>query len=95
MTQAEAGRLGGLATYTKYGRQEMVRRGKLGGRPQALTISQIRQLRAEQNKKKEDGLSTGNLAHLQRLYKLRCQVEASNRQNFERGEWTLSPQGGT
>lgn len=39
MTRADAGCLGGLQTFLKYGPAEMKRRGALGGRPKKLTLA--------------------------------------------------------
>jgi hypothetical protein len=46
MTKSECGALGGTATYNRYGRDEMSRRGKLGGRPRNKTLSEIRRQQA-------------------------------------------------
>lgn len=69
----KAGRLGGLATFRKYGREGMVACGKKGGRPRALTIEERQQqlLKAQENKKEvEDTPSTlpGNLKELKKRY---------------------------
>ncbi len=62
MTKSECGALGGTATFIKYGSDEMVRRGKLGGRPRSLTLSEIkqRQAQAAENILKEVLGSKGN-----------------------------------
>ena len=68
----KAGRLGGLATFHKYGREGMVARGKKGGRPRALTLEERQQqLQAQKNKKEvkdTPGKLPGNLKELKRLY---------------------------
>jgi hypothetical protein len=57
MTKAQAGAIGGTATFNKYGSDEMVRRGKLGGRPRLLTLSEIRHQQAlDANKKLKEEL---------------------------------------
>lgn len=43
LTKQQAGQLGGLTTYLRYGRDEMSRRGQLGGRPQLKTLLEMRQ----------------------------------------------------
>jgi len=39
--RAAAGREGGYATFFRYGREEMQRRGKLGGRPRLKTLEEL------------------------------------------------------
>lgn len=47
MTKSECGALGGTAAFNKYGSDEMVCRGRLGGRPRALTLSEIKQQKTQ------------------------------------------------
>ena len=56
-----AGHLGGTATYQKYGREGMARAGTRGGRPRALSLSELRQQQASQQIK-EGGNLEGELA---------------------------------
>ncbi len=79
----EAGRMGGLATWRRHGKEHYVAMGKKGGRPRALTLEDIlRQkqsqeaARDKENKTKEENgypsaLSSMSLKQLKRLYRLR------------------------
>ena len=71
-----AGSLGGIQNYLRYGHEEMVRRGKLGGRPRAKTIDDIiGQQSASSNNDKKGGMSsTANLKEMKRLVKLRIKM---------------------
>jgi len=71
MTKAEAGRIGGLTTLRRYGKQGMAERGKRGGRPRSLTLEQIRQQQhLEAQTKYKGGTDTpGSLIELKRLWK--------------------------
>jgi len=77
MKKAQCGRLGGLNTYYRYGREGMVARAKKGGRPRALTLKDLlRQLsEAEVNKEKQEELDTpqdsASLTTLRRLWRRR------------------------
>jgi len=52
-----AGRLGGRATLEKYGREELRRRAKLGGRPRSLTLAEMEaQLSSRETNKRRKGL---------------------------------------
>ena len=69
----KAGRLGGLTTFRKYGREGMVTRGRKGGRPRALTLEEIRQqqLQVQENNKEVKGTPDelpGSLKELKKLY---------------------------
>lgn len=69
----KAGRLGGLATFHKYGREGMVARGNRGGRPRSLTLEERqRQASEAQNNEKEvmgiPGRLPDNLKELKKLY---------------------------
>jgi len=69
----KAGRLGGLATFHKYGREGMVARGNRGGRPRSLTLEERQQqlLKAQENKKEvmdTPGKLPGSLKELKKLY---------------------------
>ena len=74
----QAGQLGGLQTYLRYGREEMSRRGQLGGRPRLLGISDLRQQSAPEINNKRRLVSNGNLAILKELLKERGELEAAN-----------------
>ena len=66
--------MGGLTTYLRYGNEEMVRRGQLGGRPQLKILSEIRQQSAPINNKRRM-LPNGNL--IKELIR-RGELEAAN-----------------
>lgn len=83
MTPQEAGRIGGLQTFMRYGAEEMRRRGRLGGRPRSLTYSQmiagtqpLRVNKAEGGNHKNTtmGLPTNNLRKLKRLWMAKQKV---------------------
>ncbi|MBV6343204.1 hypothetical protein [Candidatus Magnetobacterium casense] len=68
----EAGRLGGLATLRRYGRDQLATWGKLGGRPRSATYDDIRQRQLlEQNKNKEVMVPPGTLREQKRLFAAR------------------------
>lgn len=67
----EAGRLGGIMTFSRYGPEGMKERAKLGGRPKLPTTGEIRQQSASlaplHKNEKEERLPNG-LRGLKRLY---------------------------
>jgi hypothetical protein len=70
-----AGRIGGITNYMRRGSEGMSAIGKLGGRPCALNINDIRvtQSLAAENKKEKGGMDsplilTSSLAALKRLW---------------------------
>ena len=72
MTHAQAGRRGGLVTLERHGVEFYRQAGKKGGRPRALTLSQIRQSAAPVttiNKTSEGGRLSANLKTLKALFK--------------------------
>jgi len=78
MTKQQAGQIGGLQTFLRYGRSHMSRIGRNGGRPRALTINQLgQQLALEAQNKIEGGrLQTAanrptSLTRLRELWRLR------------------------
>jgi hypothetical protein len=73
MTRKDSGRIGGLATLKRYGKDQLRDWGKLGGRPRSLTYDEIRQQqRLEQNNNKGgDGPPGNNLNQLKALLKQR------------------------
>jgi len=68
----DAGRLGGLQTFLRYGSEHFRAMGKRGGRPKLQTLSEVRQLPAPtvNNYKKGERLPN-NLKELKGLVKLR------------------------
>lgn len=76
-TKSLSGRIGGLQTFLRYGREGMSARGKLGGRPRALTLEDIiRQSQPfqspginEQRRMDTHYVQTNNLVKLQRLWR--------------------------
>ena len=73
MTRRDSGRIGGLATLKRYGKDQLRNWGKLGGRPRSLTYDEIRQQqRLEQNNNKGgDGSPGNNLSQLKALLRQR------------------------
>ena len=65
LTHADHGRIGGLQTYLRYGREHFVALGKKGGRPR------LRQLPAPIVQSKVGGKLPNRLSELKELYKLR------------------------
>lgn len=97
MTKAEAGRLGGLTTFLHCGPEGMSQRGKLGGRPLALTLEDIRQqqLLAQENEKGVMDTPGNNLKELKKLCRLRCRSSSPNHKQIGRGcATTTTPAGG-
>lgn len=76
MDKAQAGKLGGLATLNKYGKEFFVINGAKGGRPRDMTLDELRQHQSlEAQQIDRGGMDTlgylpNNLAELKRLYKL-------------------------
>lgn len=75
LTRAEAGRIGGLVTLERYGRDHLAEWGRLGGRPRSQTYDDItrQRQRLEQNNNNKEVIQgpPGNLRQLKTLYKLR------------------------
>ena len=69
MNKQQAGQLGGLQTYLRYGSEGMSERGSKGGRPRLVTISDIRQQSAPEINKQRRVASNGNLAILKELWR--------------------------
>lgn len=57
MTKSEAGKLGGLKTASKYGKEYMASLGKQGGTYRSPTIEELRRMADLKNNKK-GGMST-------------------------------------
>ena len=74
MNRREAGRLGGLTTYLKYGPDHMRAMAKKGGRPRAKTIADIAQPAPKEIFKKGDSLPS-SLTELKKMYRLRYQIK--------------------
>jgi len=74
-TKADAGKVGGMTTLARYGREQLKEWGKRGGRPRALTYDEIRQQqRLERNNNGNKEVikgPPGSLAELKKLHKLR------------------------
>ena len=72
MNRQEAGRLGGLATKEKYGMDFFRINGARGGRPRSSMLNEVRQQSApivsQNNFKKEELATSGNLKHLKTLW---------------------------
>ncbi len=90
----KAGRLGGQATFRKYGREGMAARGKRGGRPRSLTLEERQQQsRNREIENKEKGgkdtlrsiLATTSLTKLKRLHKLH-QRRSTGKTKYKTGE---------
>jgi len=77
VNKRDAGRIGGLQTFFRYGREGLSQRGRLGGRPRALTLKDVeRQFsEAEENKKKQEEVDTprasASLKTLRQLWRQR------------------------
>jgi hypothetical protein len=75
LTRRDSGRKGGLTTLKRYGRDQLVEWGKLGGRPRSLGYDDIRQQqlaeRGNNNNEEVNPGPPGNLSSLRRLYRLR------------------------
>lgn len=69
MNKREAGRLGGITTRLRAGPDGMSERGKLGGRPQLLSLTEVKgqQSASSLPNEKEVGLPT-SLKELKMLY---------------------------
>ena len=74
MARGEAGRLGGLVTLQRYGRDQLAAWGKRGGRPRAQSYDEIRQQqrleRNNNNHKEVMGPPGANLRMLKARLKL-------------------------
>jgi hypothetical protein len=75
---ADAGRLGGLQTYLRHGREHMAAMGRQGGRPRAMTFDELKKqpefLKAEEEARRRmdtPGAQTNSLVKLKRLWRLR------------------------
>lgn len=76
----EAGRLGGLQTFLRYGPEHMSNLGKTGGRPRTPDLSQCQQLQTLNNNKKGGKLPQGNsLKALKELWQLRLQSRGESK----------------
>ena len=73
MTRAEAGRLGGLATFDAVGVAGMRERGKKGGRPRQVTLEELERQEQLLRPNETDALrvETNNLNEMKRLWRLR------------------------
>jgi len=75
MNKQEAGRLGGIVTFLRYGAEGMAERGRQGGRPRILSLERQRQSQGAQINAK--GVSdtpsrlSNNLRELKGLYCIR------------------------
>jgi hypothetical protein len=66
-----AGRLGGYATSSRYGREKMRDWGKLGGRPESLTLAELESQSRTSSAAQinfEGGRTSDDLKKLKRLY---------------------------
>lgn len=76
LTKSKAGRLGGLATFNRYGREFYVVAGRRGGRPRSLTLGELKkQSQSLQGKNNTQGgkdtpgvLASESLAKMKRLW---------------------------
>ena len=95
MTRKDSGRIGGLATLKRYGKDQLRDWGKLGGRPRSLTYDEIRQQqRLEQNNNKGgDGSPGNNLSQLKALLKQRQRSNGADYETGEAGIGQETPQG--
>jgi hypothetical protein len=79
--RARAGQKGGQTTLARYGQSYFVEIGHLGGRPGSLTLAELQQQQALQDKEREKGgmatNGSNNLRVLKRLY----QAEQRSREN--------------
>lgn len=67
-----AGRLGGIQTASRYGKEQRREWGKLGGRPKLPTLEELKREMAPSTKTREGSvINTSNLKELKRLFKLR------------------------
>lgn len=71
MNKREAGQLGGITTLTTHGRGFYSAIGKLGGRPRAYTLDEVRQQSASSTNKEMEAWLPTNLKELKMLYRLR------------------------
>lgn len=89
MNKSECGRLGGLATLNKYGREFYVACGHRGGRPKAVALEDIlrsqQSLEAENKEREErippDALASASLSKLRRLWRLKQNSRTAIGQN--------------
>jgi len=92
MTKREAGRIGGLRTLERYGREGMAARGRMGGRPRLATLDEIRQKQSLKTQNKYEGGkdAPGDLRELKRLWKSAARSRPGSIPNAE-GPVTPSP----
>ena len=79
--RCEAGRIGGLVTLERYGKDQLRSWGKLGGRPRSLTYDEImrqHQLLGQKINDKEGTGPPGNIAELKKHWKLRCRSSSKH-----------------
>jgi hypothetical protein len=77
----EVGRLGGLVTLERYGRDQLRTWGKLGGRPRSLTYDEImrqHQLVGQKINDKEGTGPPGNMTELKKHWRLRCRSSSKH-----------------
>jgi len=72
MNKREAGRLGGMQTYARHGREHMRQMGLKGGRPRSKTLSELQAAAAKKDKEvKEASGKTDSLSELLRLWRIK------------------------
>ena len=72
----KAGRLGGLTTLRRYGRDYLRELGKRGGKPRLPTIEELQERQALERLAEREKLETGSnsLETLKKLWKLKQKV---------------------
>ena len=76
MNRRDAGRIGGLQTYLRHGKEHMSGMGEKGGRPRVRTLNELRQQTAPQAQIKiREEKVPSRLSELRKVYRLQQRSE--------------------